>query len=147
MSLRVRSYSSPDLDEWLRMSLALFPQTSANDHADDFQAFRARSDTAVFVLDRGNGKLAGFVEVGTRPYADGCDSSPVGYIEAWYVDQDVRRSGWGGRLLEAAEAWARDRGYSEMASDALLDNVVSHRAHERNGYQEVDRVVQYRKVL
>jgi hypothetical protein len=34
-----------------------------------------------------------------------------------------------------------------MASDALLDNDVSHRAHERSGYVEVDRVVQFRKAL
>ena len=145
--LHVRPYADSDFNEWLRMSLALFPNTGPADHTSEFATFCARSDAAVFVLDRGNGKLAGFVEAGTRPYADGCDTSPVGYIEAWYVDPDVRRSGWGGELLEAAETWARERGYSEMASDALLDNVVSHRAHERNGYHEVDRVVQFRKVL
>ena len=50
-------------------------------------------------------------------------------------------------MLNAAEEWARSRGYSEMGSDALLDNVVSHRAHVASGYDEVDRVVQFRKVL
>jgi aminoglycoside 6'-N-acetyltransferase I len=71
----------------------------------------------------------------------------VGYIEAWYVDPDARRIGLGRALLAAAEAWARERGYQEMASDALLDNDVSHAAHRRLGYQEVDRVVQFRKNL
>jgi GNAT superfamily N-acetyltransferase len=101
----------------------------------------------VFVADRGDGSLAGFVEVGARPYADGCATSPVGYIEAWYVDADVRRRGVGRALLAAAEEWARGRGYREMASDATLDNVVSHAAHARAGYEEVDRVVQFRKPL
>ena len=87
------------------------------------------------------------MEVGTRPYADGCDTSPVGYLEAWYVDPDVRRQGVGRALVAAAEAWARGRGSREIASDARLDNVVSHAAHRRAGYEEVDRVVQFRKIL
>ena len=47
----------------------------------------------------------------------------------------------------AAEDWARQRGYTEVASDASLDNETSHAAHRRAGYQEVDRVVQFRKTL
>jgi aminoglycoside 6'-N-acetyltransferase I len=49
--------------------------------------------------------------------------------------------------LEAAEAWAVEQAYSEMASAALLDNDVSHEAHKRSGYVEVDRVITYRKPL
>ena len=108
---------------------------------------RRSADLEVFVAERADGSLAGFVEAGTRPYADGCDTSPVGYVEAWYVDPDVRRQGLGRSLLVAAESWARARGYREMASDARLDNVVSHGAHRSAGYEEVDRVVQFRKLL
>jgi aminoglycoside 6'-N-acetyltransferase I len=129
------------------MSVALFPQHSADALADGMREFRARPDGDVFVAERADGSLAGFVEVGARPYADGCDTSPVGYVEAWYVDPDVRRSGHGRALLAAAEAWALGRGYREMASDAQLDNQVSHAAHRHAGYEEVDRVVQFRKVL
>jgi aminoglycoside 6'-N-acetyltransferase I len=110
-------------------------------------ALHGRADAEVFVIERAEGSLAGFVEVGARPYADGCDTSPVGYLEAWYVDPEVRRQGHGRALLAAAEAWARERGYREMASDSSLDNVGSHAAHRRAGYAEVDRVVQFRKPL
>jgi hypothetical protein len=34
-----------------------------------------------------------------------------------------------------------------MASDSRLDNEISHAAHRRAGYDEVDRIVQFRKVL
>jgi len=146
-ALELRAYVDSDLDEYLRMSLLLFPDAKPLEHARELSAFRARPDTAVFVIVREDGRLAGFVEAGSRPYVDGCDSSPVGYIEAWFVDEDVRLGGWGRALLNAAEEWARSRGYSEMGSDALLDNVVSHRAHVASGYDEVDRVVQFRKVL
>ena len=129
------------------MSVALFPDYTADDLAKGMREFRARSDGEVFIAEREDGSVAGFVEVGSRPYADGCETSPVGYIEAWYVDPDVRRSGYGRDLLKAAENWARSRGYQEMASDALLDNEISHAAHYRAGYEEVDRVVQFRKGL
>jgi TolB protein len=145
--MRIRGYSTADWEEWLRMGLALFPKASAEDLARGMREFRGRGDGEVFVAERDDGSIAGFVEVGTRPYADGCETSPVAYIEAWYVDADVRRSGYGRALLEAAEAWARRRGHREVASDALLDNEISHAAHRAAGYEEVGRVVQFRKVL
>src|SRR5207302_1232805 len=138
-----------DLAFWnsnTRMSVALFAGESP-DHEPHIRMTMARDDAAHFIARREDDTACGFVEVGTRPYVDGCDTSPVGYIEAWYVDPDVRRAGVGRALLDAAEDWAVERGYSEIGSDALLANEVSHRAHRASGYDEVDRVVQYRKPL
>ena len=104
-------------------------------------------DTVVFVAERPDGTLGGFLEAGTRPYAEGCHTSPVGYIEGWYVDPDLRREGVGRALVEAAEAWARGIGLQEMASDALIDNEVSHQAHLALGYREVERIVCFHKDL
>ena len=146
-TMKVRAFRDADWPEWLRMSRALFPEETVESLESGMREFRAREDAALFVAERPNGSLAGFVEAGARPYADGCDTAPVGYIEAWYVDADLRRTGFGRALVDAAEAWARGRGYREMASDALLDNLVSHRAHEAIGYEEVGRVVQFKKRL
>ena len=143
----VRPFREADWSEWLRMSQALFPGHGPEEHDRDMRQLLQRDDAAVFVAERPDGSVCGYVEAGTRPYADGCNTSPVGYIEAWYVEPDMRREGYGRALLEAAEEWARGRGYREMASDALLDNAVSHEAHKRSGYAEVDRVVQFRKSL
>ena len=145
--MNVRPYRDDDWSEWLRMSLALFDDCTEDELTKGMREFRTRSDGEVFVLDRGNGALAGFVEAASRLYAEGCDTSPVGYVEAWYIDEDVRRQGYGRALLEAAEDWARGRGYREMASDALLDNETSHRAHKASGYAEVERIVTFRKAL
>jgi aminoglycoside 6'-N-acetyltransferase I len=129
------------------MAAALFPAEWTEEDEQEMRDFISRSDSAVFVVDRGNGSLAGFVEAGTRSIADGCKLNPVGYIEAWYVDPDIRRSGYGRKLIDAAEDWAREQGYTEMASDALIDNEVSHAAHRNIGYEEVSRVITYRKSL
>lgn len=147
MDARVRAYRDADWDEWLRMSCALFPMQSAAELADGMHDFRWRFDAQVFVAERETGALSGFVEAGTRAFADGCDTWPVGFIEAWYVDPDVRGAGMGRALVAAAEDWARTRGYREMASDAEIDSGTSHGAHRAIGYEEVGRVVQFRKVL
>ena len=112
-------------------------------------AFFANPDPslATFVAVRPDGSLGGFLEAGIRPYADGCDTSPVGYIEGWYVDPDLRRTGVGGVLVHAAEGWASSLGLTEMASDAEVENGVSLEAHAALGYEEVGRVIQFRKGL
>jgi aminoglycoside 6'-N-acetyltransferase I len=145
--MRIRAYRDSDWAEWLRMAMTLFADASFDEHETDMRAFRARADAEVFVVERPDGALAGYVEVGSRAYAEGCATSPVGYIEEWYVDSDVRRAGHGRALLQAAEDWARGRGYQEIASDALLENEISHRAHQRSGYELVERIVVFRKSL
>lgn len=146
-TMRVRCVQDGDVAEWLRMSQALDPITPREEHEADLRFIRARSDAAVFVIERPTGALAGYVEVASRAYADGCSTSPVGYVEAWFVDADVRREGYGRALLAAAEDWARRQGYAEIASDALLDNEISFHAHLGSGFRVVDRVVQFRKAL
>jgi aminoglycoside 6'-N-acetyltransferase I len=146
--MQIRSRQRSDHAEWLRMRHALWPEQDADAHEADMAAWLARPDTVVLVAARPDGRgLAGFAEVGTRPYADGCETSPVAYLEGWYVDRGARRQGVGAALIRAAEGWARERGYRELASDALLENDVSHRAHEALGFVEVERAVRYRKSL
>lgn len=146
--LTIRPIQLQDRDEWLRMRDSLWPD-SFDDHAQEIAAhFRQlRPHIAVFVAERANGKLGGFLEAGTRYYAEGCDTHDVGYIEGWYVDPDLRRQQIGRALVEAAENWAQQRGCREIASDCLLENEVSFRAHLAIGYEEVERAIHFRKSL
>jgi aminoglycoside 6'-N-acetyltransferase I len=145
--MRVRPCTDADWRDWLRMSIALFPDQSREEIERSMRDTLGNAHAAVFIAVRDDGSPCGFVEVGERSYAEGCETSPAGYIEAWYVDPDVRRQGVGRALLAAAEDWARAQGYSEIGSDALLDNIVSHKAHVRSGYAEVERLVVFRKSL
>jgi aminoglycoside 6'-N-acetyltransferase I len=128
------------------MRLALWPETGS---AGDAEAadWLAQPNTVTLVAARPLGGLAGFAEFGTRPWAEGCISGPVAYLEGWYVDPDVRCRGIGTALIRAGEAWAVRMGLRELASDALIENTTSHVAHLALGFSVVERVVLYRKSI
>ena len=143
----LRRASHADKPEWLRMRQALWPDHSAEEFAVQSENLLNDPMQPVFVVERSDGKLGGFLEAGTRKYADGCESSPVGYIEGWYVDEDLRGQGIGKGLVAEAEEWARSQGLTEMASDTWLDNNVSIQAHLKMGYEEIERLVHFVKKL
>ena len=146
--MQIRRVKVADRTEWIRMRSELWPE-SPDDHPREVdQYFESASDThAAFLAENEVGDICGFVEAGTRPYAEGCDSSPVGYIEGWWVDPGYREQGVGRALVSAAESWARGLGLTEMASDAELANAVSIDAHRAIGFHETDRIVCFRKAL
>ncbi|MBK6794916.1 MAG: GNAT family N-acetyltransferase [Anaerolineales bacterium] len=89
--------------------------------------------------------MARMIEACLRDYGEGCTTSPVGYIEGWYLYPQLRRQGLAGLLVDAAENWARNLGCTEMASDTWLSNEESIRAHLKLGYSEVERLVHFVK--
>ena len=147
MNVTIRDPRPEDRADWLRMRCALWEDCPVEQQLREMDDNLASDVDRVFLAERPGGGLCGFVEAAVRSRANGCDSTPVGYIEGWYVDEDARRHGVGRALVEAAEAWARSRGCREMASDAELWNDVSHRSHGAIGYAEVARLVLFRKDL
>ena len=143
----VRRARTADAAALTAMRQALFPHESAEELRSEVPGMLGDDGSAVLVAEAGDGALVGYAQVGTRPYVDGCRSSPVGYLEEWWVAPELRRHGIGRLLVEAGERWAAARGCTEMASDTTLDNTLSQAAHERLGYEETDRIVQYRKAL
>ncbi len=144
----IRPLSPSDREQWLALRMALWPDQSPATHAADMAAILSNPwRHAVFVSVGEDGRLNGFVEVSLREYAEGCSSSPVGYIEGWFVEETARQRGIGQALIAAAEEWARARGCREIASDADIRNEVSQQAHRALGFEEVERTVHYRKTL
>ena len=129
------------------MCLALWPDLSQQELQTEMAEISADPMLPVFVIARPEGSLCGFIETALKPWATGCVTHPVGYIEAWYVDPDLHRQGWGGRLVQAAEAWAVEQDCQEMASDCELDNIISYQAHLALGYEETLRIIEFRKSI
>ena len=145
--ITIRPLTPADRDEWLRMRLALWPDDTAAELAAEMEKLLTAEAVGLFVAERPGGGLGGFVEAGTRPYAEDCETSPVGYVEGWYVDPDLRRQGVGGGLVRAAESWARGLGLQEMGSDTWIWNEDSIQAHLSLGYREAERLVTFCKKL
>lgn len=147
MTHTIRLATAADKPEWLRMRQMLWDHLSAEYLQSDMDAVLRDRKRAVFVAARDEGGLIAFVETSLRDYAEGCQTSPVGYIEAWYVDENIRGQKLGREMLTTAENWAREKGCTEMGSDTWLENEASINAHKKTGYFEVDRLVHFMKKL
>jgi aminoglycoside 6'-N-acetyltransferase I len=134
------------------MFFELWPDGPLAEHRQDAASILAGAPPStlplvVFVAET-DGKVVGFVEVGLRSHADGCDARrAVGFIEGWYVEAGQRGVGVGRALMQAAEDWARSQGCHELASDTWIDHASSQRAHQALGFEVVDRCVNFKKAL
>ncbi len=149
--MRVRPVESPDVVVWAAQRHHLWPDAHLNDLMDETRTFIATPDEslldAAFLAEDDAGKVIGFIELTVRAFSDGCDSKPVPHIEGWYVEPYARGNGVGRELMSAAEAWCRAKGFTELASDTETHNTESQHAHDACGFEEVDRIVKFRKVL
>lgn len=149
----VRKANQADRYQLSEMRVLLWPECSLEEQLDEVDALLSTGlsgtlPAAVFVSQNVDGALNGFLEVGLRSHADGCDAThPVGFIEGWFVREQARGRGVGRDLMRAAEEWCRSQRCRELASDALIDNESSQAAHQALGFEVVDRCVHYRKPL
>ena len=104
-------------------------------------------DDQIFVLDRGNGRLGGFIAVSRRAWTEGSEAQPVAHVESWFVERDLRRQGHGAKLMAAAEHWAKIMGLAEICSDVELLNETSLAAHRRIGFAPTVQLQYFRKPL
>jgi aminoglycoside 6'-N-acetyltransferase I len=142
-TVSIRRLTAEDDAVWLAKRVALWPTEDHAELAREIVGLASREDFAAFGAMLGNGRCIGFIEVGERAYAEGCTSSPVGYVEGLWVDEDVRLHGIARGLMETAADWSRSRGYTEMASDTTLDNTASQEMHARLGFTETERLVTF----
>ena len=147
---RVRPANPGDVQAWALLRQALWPAESPDELAAEARGFLVDGDAlleAVLLAEANDGTLLGFAELSLRPYAEDCRTSPVAFLEGWYVIPEARRQGVGRALVSAAEQWARERGCHEFASDTELDNSMSAAAHRALGFEDAGAIRCFRKDL
>lgn len=126
---------------------ALWPHAAA-ENPDEVAGLLANAEQAAFIARDDGGRPVGFSEASIRrDYVNGCDTSPVGFLEGIYVVEHARRQGVARQLVAAVAEWTREHGCSELASDAAIDNDASHEMHTALGFTETQRVVYFRRQL
>lgn len=113
----------------------------------EFEALLKNNKALLLVLEIKE-QIQGFSQVQLRSdYVEGCQTSPVGYLEAIYVTPEYCRQGHGTALLEEAKAWTKAQGCSEFASDTELTNENGYRFHIKSGFQETNRLITFKQDL
>lgn len=146
--MEIRRLTEDDRDEWLRLRSRLWPDTPDLVHERQVDGVLSKPDRRVaFGYLHEDGHLGGFVEAGLRNHAEGCETSPVAYLEGWYVEEEYRGRAIGRTLVQRVEAWAREHACAELASDTNQGNLEGQKAHLALGFEEAGRLVHYRRTL
>lgn len=141
----IRRAALADLDAIAPLRAALWPDSEMAELADRASDWTGDAPRYLVLIARADGEAAGFAEAALRTdYVNGCEGSPVAFLEGIYVDPAHRRAGIARALVAAVRDWAGERGVAEIASDALLDNAASHAFHRAIGFAETERVVYFR---
>lgn len=135
-----------DIDAWLLMRAALWGEDAED--RDEALAMLEAPDIYCVFLAREDDRTIAFAEAAIRTdYVNGCDTSPVLFLEGIYVDPEYRKRGVARSLVNACAKWGRDHGLLEFASDAAIDNEASHAMHQALGFEETERVVYFKRSL
>ncbi len=147
--MQIGQASAKDVDDWLALRIRLWPNTSLDAHRSEIaQQLRDPRRFVALLARLDSGEAVGFAEVALRvDPVNGCDRSPVAFLEGIFVEPGQRRRGAARALCTAAERWAADRDCAEFASDALLDDIASRNFHQAVGFLPTERVIFFRKEL
>ncbi|SEQ70961.1 aminoglycoside 6'-N-acetyltransferase I [Sphingobium sp. YR768] len=148
--VRIVRAEAAHVERWALMRHALWPDGLIDEHRDEILAMLREGGAdalALLAIDAAE-EPVGFAEAALRhDYVNGCDSSPVLFLEGIYVEPSARLAGAARKLTDAVMDWGKGRGCTEMASDADLANQASHDFHAAIGFVETERVVYFRRMI
>ena len=124
----LRGYRDGDLDAMFRLDEVCFETPFRFSRASMRRFAEARR--ARVVIAELDGELVGFCIV----HVETVERESVGYVVTLDVAPEYRRGGLATRLMERAEAEAREAGCSSMALHVFTGNEAAIRFYERMGY-------------
>ena len=120
----IRQMRPSDATTWSALRAALWPEDAEPEHREEIERYLRgdfpRGPWVALVAEDATARTLGFAEVSLRPFAEGCRSSRVGYLEGWYVVPEAR---------------------------SQSENHVSAAAHRALGFADVGLVRCFRKDL
>ena len=143
----VKKAGHEDLEILAQLAVLMWKNHSINELIDEFSEI-LDSGKAQFFLKYENHSPIGFAQCQLRyDYVEGTSSSPVGYLEGIFVKEGYRNKGYAKELLAECEAWAKERGCYEFASDCEIDNINSFHFHKAMNFTEANIIICFTKEL
>jgi GNAT superfamily N-acetyltransferase len=143
-SIPVRPMTEGDAEGVAALSTQLGYPSTTDQTLRRFRAIGDAPDAGVWVAETPDGAIVGWIHLfGNRLL----ESDPDIEIGGLVVHEAVRGRGVGRALVEAAEAWARERGYAVVS---VRSNVIRREAHEFYkglGYEPIKSQFKFRKKL
>ncbi|MEB6480539.1 AAC(6')-Ighjkrstuvwx family aminoglycoside N-acetyltransferase [Acinetobacter vivianii] len=145
--MKIMPVTEPVLADWLQLRILLWP-----DHEDahllEMRQLLEQPHTLQLLSYNDQQQAIAMLEASIRyEYVNGTQTSPVAFLEGIYVLPEYRRSGVATTLVQQVEDWAKQFSCTEFASDAAIDNTISHAMHRALGFQETERVVYFKKKI
>jgi aminoglycoside 6'-N-acetyltransferase I len=144
----IRRADISDLSILTPLTLTLYGgDHTYDDLAEENTALLTSDNDAVFIAFDGE-RAIGFTHISLRhDYVEGTEGGTIGYLEGIYTDENYRNRGIARTLVSAGEKWAQSKGCKEFASDCKLENTDSLRFHLKIGFEEVGRIICFKKDL
>lgn len=129
------------------MARKIWDNDSIEELKKEFEGFADDSNIHSFIKYKDD-KAIGFANISIRyDYVEGCESTPVAYLEGIFIDEKYRNRGYGRQLVNTCEDWARSNNIKEFASDCELTNANSLSFHLAIGFIEANRIICFKKDL
>jgi GNAT superfamily N-acetyltransferase len=129
--IAVRTARAEDAAAIARLATQLgYPSTV--EQAAERLASLADTDAARVLLAESGGRSAGWLHVAEIRTLE---SEPYAEIVGLVVDASERSSGIGAVLVQAAIAWAAERGLAEIRVRSNIVRELAHRFYERQGFE------------
>lgn len=143
----VRKAEKNDLETLASLAALLWNSHSVHELASDFSEIISKGNSQFF-LEYDDNIPIGFAICQLRhDYVEGTKTTPVGYLEGIFIKDGYRNKGYAKELLSECEAYAKENGCQEFASDCEIDNISSLNFHKAMNFTEANRIICFTKML
>ena len=143
----IKKAGNNDLEALAKLAILMWQNHSITELINEFSEI-IENGKSVFFLKYEYDVPVGFAQCQLRTdYVEGTKTSPVGYLEGIFVKEQCRHKGYAKELLVECEAWAKENGCSEFASDCEIHNIDSFHFHQAMNFIEANRIICFTKAL
>lgn len=143
----IKRAGSKDIETLVKLAVIMWKNHSVDELVNEFSKIMM-NEKSQFFLKYENDLPIGFAQCELRyDYVEGTSTSPVGYLKGIFVKEEYRNKGYAKELLTACEAWAKEKGCHEFASDCEIDNANSFQFHKAANFKEANRIICFTKKL